>query len=96
MGALFIVHHGTCVHVDARACTHYRGNINNVPENHAWLGRRRVDRVFCWRALSGARAEGGHCVMSQSSVIFGALFIGFIVFVVMKGEISAYAKVFTG
>lgn len=34
--------------------------------------------------------------MSQSSIIFGALFIGFLVYVTMKGQLKAYAAVFTG
>jgi len=34
--------------------------------------------------------------MSQSSVIFGALFIGFLVFITMRGELSKYGAVFIG
>lgn len=32
--------------------------------------------------------------MPQSSLIAGALIIGFIVFITMRGELSAYRKVF--
>jgi hypothetical protein len=34
--------------------------------------------------------------MSQSSIIFGALFVGFLVYITMKGELQAYAAVFKG
>jgi hypothetical protein len=34
--------------------------------------------------------------MSQSSIIFGALFIGFLVYVTMKGQLKAYGAIFTG
>jgi len=34
--------------------------------------------------------------MSPSSVLFGGLFIGFIVYVVMKGELSQYGAVLWG
>lgn len=96
MGSLCVIRDDTRVFVDARSGAHYRGTLNHVSENHAWIDHRRIDRIFCWRSLSGARAKGGHFVMPQSSVIFGALFVGFLVFIVTKGEIGAYAKVFTG
>lgn len=34
--------------------------------------------------------------MSQSSILFGGLFIGFIVYVTMKGELSSYTAVLWG
>lgn len=34
--------------------------------------------------------------MPQSSVIFGALFIGFLVYITMKGELGAYGQAFFG
>jgi hypothetical protein len=34
--------------------------------------------------------------MSQSSLIFGALFIGFLVFITMKGQLPQYAAIFWG
>lgn len=34
--------------------------------------------------------------MSQSSILFGALFIGFLVYVTMRGELSQYGAAFMG
>lgn len=34
--------------------------------------------------------------MSQSSIIFGALAIGFLVFIVVRGEVSAYKNALLG
>lgn len=34
--------------------------------------------------------------MSQSSVIFGALFVGFLVYITMRGELSQYGAAFAG
>jgi hypothetical protein len=34
--------------------------------------------------------------MNQTSVIFGALLIGFIVFITMRGELSKYGALFFG
>jgi len=34
--------------------------------------------------------------MSQSSIIFGALFIGFLVYVTMRGELGQYGAAFMG
>lgn len=34
--------------------------------------------------------------MSQTSIIFGALLIGFVVYVTLKGELAAYANILFG
>lgn len=34
--------------------------------------------------------------MSQTSIIFGALFVGFLVFIVTRNEVAAYRKILMG
>lgn len=34
--------------------------------------------------------------MSQTSVIFGALFVAFLVFITMRGELRQYGQIFWG
>lgn len=34
--------------------------------------------------------------MSNTSTIFGAVFVAFLVFITMRGELKSYAQIFTG
>ena len=43
-----------------------------------------------------SRILGGHISMSQTSIIFGALIVGFIVYVTIKGRLPMYAAVLFG
>lgn len=70
--------------------------MKNGHENHRDCSDRGSCRLHCWRALSGAGIESGRGLMSQTSIIFGALFVGFLVFIVTKGEVATYRKILMG